>query len=113
SFLGSIIFEPDFFHYSDQSPISRYLGLRAPTPRSVPRHGNFLLDPAISVSPRDRPNPAGAQRLLIAGSNKKSRCRRATAVRPSAARPLSRVVTVTSPRITTQNTPHTLGQSNN
>ncbi|MEG0725718.1 MAG: hypothetical protein RR485_06725, partial [Mucinivorans sp.] len=52
--------------------ISRYLGLRAPTPRSVPRHGNFLLDPAISVSPRDRPKPAGAQRLLIAGSNKKS-----------------------------------------
>ncbi|MEG1671769.1 MAG: hypothetical protein RR278_07235, partial [Mucinivorans sp.] len=29
-----------------------------------------------------RPNPAGAQRLLIAGSNKKSRCRRATAPTP-------------------------------
>ncbi|MEG2099643.1 MAG: hypothetical protein RRY42_07015, partial [Mucinivorans sp.] len=34
--------------------ISHYLGLRAPTPRSVPRHGDFLLVTAIPVS-RERP----------------------------------------------------------
>ncbi|MEG2761256.1 MAG: hypothetical protein RR921_08020, partial [Mucinivorans sp.] len=48
----------------------RYLGLRAPTPRSVPRHGDLL----VTVIKRRH---ASAQRLLIAGSNKKSRCRRA------------------------------------